>query len=117
MIVGKTFNFNFPLYEVNLQSGKSVTEARYRFDILSDSQAPFSDFCSQTTSVDSILDSPVLQSPKNMQLENDMLLAQILQNELENEDAETDTILKNRVHETNKENETHANLSCKCTCC
>ena len=46
-----------------------------------------------------------------------MLLAQILQNELENEDAETDTILKNRVHETNKENETHENLSCKCTCC
>ncbi|VDI24802.1 Hypothetical predicted protein [Mytilus galloprovincialis] len=37
IILRKTINFDFPLWEIKLDSGKVVTEARYRFDILEDS--------------------------------------------------------------------------------
>ncbi|CAC5425298.1 unnamed protein product [Mytilus coruscus] len=37
IILRKTINFDFPLWDIKLNSGKVVTEARYRFDILEDS--------------------------------------------------------------------------------
>ncbi|CAG2195477.1 unnamed protein product [Mytilus edulis] len=36
VIKGKTDNFGFPLWEIQLEGGKLVTEARYRFDIISE---------------------------------------------------------------------------------
>ncbi|VDI00678.1 Hypothetical predicted protein [Mytilus galloprovincialis] len=36
IILRKTINFDFPLWEIKLDSGKVVTEARYRFDIIED---------------------------------------------------------------------------------
>ncbi|CAG2216131.1 unnamed protein product [Mytilus edulis] len=93
IITGTTSNFNFPLYDIQLQSGKTVTEARYRFDIIeSQSQTPFTNFYSQQTTVNSLLNSPVLQQPRNSQLESDFLLAQILQNEIENEEPEIENV-------------------------
>ncbi|CAG2206220.1 unnamed protein product [Mytilus edulis] len=93
IITGTTSNFNFPLYDIQLRSGKTVTEARYRFDIIeSQSQTPFTNFYSQQTTVNSLLNSPVLQQPRNSQLESDFLLAQILQNEIENEEPEIENV-------------------------
>ncbi|XP_052080614.1 transcriptional regulator QRICH1-like [Mytilus californianus] len=37
IILRKTINFDFPLWDIKLDSGKLITEARYRFDILEDS--------------------------------------------------------------------------------
>jgi len=44
VIIGKILNFGFPLYEIRLQTGKIVTEARYRFDsVQSNHESPFKD--------------------------------------------------------------------------
>jgi hypothetical protein len=34
--IGKNENFEFPLWEIKLENGKILTEARYRFDVLTE---------------------------------------------------------------------------------
>jgi hypothetical protein len=34
--IGKNKNFEFPLWEIKLENGKILTEARYRFDVLTE---------------------------------------------------------------------------------
>ena len=36
--IGKNEKFEFPLWEIKLENGKILTEARYRFDILTEPQ-------------------------------------------------------------------------------
>jgi hypothetical protein len=36
LIIGKNENFEFPLWEIKLENGKILTEARYRFDVLTE---------------------------------------------------------------------------------
>jgi len=36
IIIGKNENFEFPLWEIKLENGKILTEARYRFDVLTE---------------------------------------------------------------------------------
>jgi hypothetical protein len=36
--IGKNENFEFPLWEIKLENGKILTEARYRFDVLTELQ-------------------------------------------------------------------------------
>ena len=34
--IGKNENFEFPVWEIKLENGKILTEARYRFDVLAE---------------------------------------------------------------------------------
>jgi hypothetical protein len=36
IIIGKNENFEFPLWEIKLENGTILTEARYRFDVLTE---------------------------------------------------------------------------------
>ena len=36
IIIGKNENFEFPLWKIKLENGKILTEARYRFDVLTE---------------------------------------------------------------------------------
>ena len=36
IIIGKNENFEFPLWEIKLENGKILTEARYRFEVLTE---------------------------------------------------------------------------------
>jgi hypothetical protein len=36
IIIGENDNFEFPLWEIKLENGKILTEARYRFDVLTE---------------------------------------------------------------------------------
>ena len=48
VIIGNILNFGFPLYEIRLQTGKIVTEATYRFDIVEcNHESPFKNFMHQ----------------------------------------------------------------------
>jgi hypothetical protein len=94
VIIGKILNFGFPLYEIRLQTGKIVTEATYRFDIVeSNHESPFKDFYASNTAMNSIQHSPVLAPSCQSQTHDDFLIAQVLQGELQNaQDPETDCL-------------------------
>ena len=94
VIIGKILNFGFLLYEIRLQTGKIVTEATYRFDIVeSNHESLFKDFYASNTAINSIQHSPVLAPPCQSQTHDDFLIAQVLQEELQNaQDPETECL-------------------------
>ena len=94
VIIGNILNFGFPLYEIRLQTGKIVTEATYRFDIVEcNHESPFKDFYASNTTINSIQHSPVLAPPCQSQTHDDFLIAQVLQEELQNaQDPETECL-------------------------
>ena len=65
--------------------GTMVTEATYHFDIVeSNHESPFKDFYASNTAINFIRHSPVLAPPCKSQTHDDFLIAQVLQEELQN---------------------------------
>jgi hypothetical protein len=93
-----------------LQTGKIVTEATYRFDIVeSNHESPFKDFYASNTAINSIQHSPVLAPPCQSQTHEDFVIAQVLQEKLHNaQDPETEClqadIIPGPTNDNDKEN-------------
>ena len=82
IIVGSTTNFGFPMFEIKLQSGKVVTEARYRFDVFPELQTVSNSPLVQMQNSPVLLQSPESTTPPDTDI-NDMIIAEILQEDME----------------------------------